>query len=115
MTPVDSLTHTPKQHTPAPHAPAPHAPTRFPLPAASAAPSAPKPVPKRPLPAGLPRQWYEAHNRQLKAMRIAIALLDSGVCTPDQARNRAIRRMAARIGARPPSLATCALVRSLLP
>jgi hypothetical protein len=73
------------------------------------------PVAKKPLPAGLPRGWYEAHNRQLKAMRLAIALLDAGVLTPAQARNRRIRSMAARIGVRPPSPATCALVRALLP
>ncbi|WP_206323674.1 hypothetical protein [Streptomyces sp. HNM0574] len=72
-------------------------------------------LPKKPLPAGMPREWYESHNRRLKAMRIAIALLDSGVYTPYQARNRAIRRAAARIGVRPPSNTTCRMVRSLLP
>ncbi|MGW7516845.1 hypothetical protein ACWGJ2_14750 [Streptomyces sp. NPDC054796] len=74
------------------------------------------PVPrKRPLPAGRPREWYETHNRQLKAMRIAIALLDTGVYTAKQARNRTIRATAARIGVHPPSNTTCHLVRSLLP
>ncbi|MGV9551936.1 hypothetical protein ACWDR6_26520, partial [Streptomyces ardesiacus] len=38
-----------------------------------------EPVEKRPLPAGRPREWYITHNRRLKAMRLAIALLDSGV------------------------------------
>jgi hypothetical protein len=70
---------------------------------------------RRPLPAGRPREWYESHNRQLKAMRLTIALLDSGVYTPQQARNRTIRRAAARIGVHPPSNTTCRLVRSLLP
>ncbi len=36
------------------------------------------PVEKRPLPPGRPREWYVTHNRRLKAMRLAIALLDSG-------------------------------------
>jgi hypothetical protein len=62
-----------------------------------------------------PREWYVSHNRQLKAMRIAIALLDSGVYTPSQARDHTIRRTAARIGVHPPSNTTCRLVRSLLP
>ena len=73
------------------------------------------PSPSRPLPAGRPREWYEAHNRQLKAMRLAIALLDAGMYTPAQARNRTIRRAAARLGIHPPSRTTCRLVRSLLP
>ncbi|GAA2085932.1 hypothetical protein [Streptomyces albiaxialis] len=72
-------------------------------------------LPKKPLPAGRPREWYETHNRQLKAMRIAIALLDTGIYTPEQAHNRAIRATAARIGVHPPSLTTCRLVRALLP
>lgn len=72
-------------------------------------------LPKKPLPAGLPREWYETHNRRLKAMRIAIALLDTGVYTAAQARNRTIRTTAQRIGVHPPSLTTCRLVRSLLP
>lgn len=72
-------------------------------------------LPRKRLPAGRPREWYIAHNRQLKAMRIAVALLDSGVYTPGQARNHTIRRTAARIGVHPPSNTTCRLVRSLLP
>ncbi len=32
-----------------------------------------------PVAAGRPREWYVTHNRRLKAMRLAIALLDSGV------------------------------------
>ena len=72
-------------------------------------------LPKKRLPAGRPREWYIAHNRQLKAMRIAVALLDSGIYTPYQARNRTIRRTAARIGVHPPSNTTCRLVRALLP
>ncbi|MFC4492882.1 hypothetical protein ACFPA8_01860 [Streptomyces ovatisporus] len=73
------------------------------------------PLPKKRLPAGRPREWYISHNRQLKAMRLAIALLDSGVYTPGQARDHTIRRTAARIGVHPPSNTTCRLVRSLLP
>lgn len=74
-----------------------------------------RPLPKQPLPAGLPREWYETHNRQLKAMRIAIALLDTGVYTTQQASDRMIHATAARIGVHPPSRTTCRLVRSLLP
>lgn len=76
---------------------------------------APKPLRKLPLPAGQPREWYESHNRQLKAMRLAIALLDSGVYTPDRATDRRIRSVADRIGVHRPSRTTCSLVRSLLP
>lgn len=93
-------------------------PIPLPPPAAStpsASPAGRVPPRKRPLPAGRPREWYVSHNRRLKAMRIAIALLDSGVYTPAQARNRTIRRTAARIGVHPPSNTTCSLVRSLLP
>lgn len=72
-------------------------------------------LPKKPLPAGRPREWYESHNRRLKAMRIAIALLDTGVYTAAQARNQTIRRTAERIGVHPPSATTCRLVRALLP
>ncbi|WP_420718848.1 hypothetical protein [Streptomyces sp. NRRL F-5755] len=72
------------------------------------------PMVKKPLPAGLPREWYEAHNRRLKAMRLAIALLDGGVYTPERARNRTIRTAAARIGVHPPSNTTCRMVRSLI-
>ncbi|WKX68709.1 hypothetical protein ACQUSR_32375 [Streptomyces sp. P1-3] len=71
-------------------------------------------LPKKRLPAGQPREWYESHNRRLKAMRLAIALLDSGVYRPEQARNRRIRTTAARIGVRPPSNTTCRMVRSLI-
>lgn len=72
-------------------------------------------LPKKPLPAGRPREWYETHNRRLKAMRIAIALLDTGVYSPEQASNHTIRSTADRIGVHPPSLTTCRLVRALLP
>lgn len=72
-------------------------------------------LPKKPLPAGRPREWYETHNRQLKAMRIAIALLDTGIYTPRRATDRAIRATATRIGARVPSHTTCRVVRGLLP
>ncbi|MFC7221144.1 hypothetical protein ACFQLX_23720 [Streptomyces polyrhachis] len=73
------------------------------------------PLRKKPLPAGKPRVWYIAHNRRLKAMRIAIALLDTGVYTPQQATDRLIHETAARIGVHPPSATTCAQVRKLLP
>ncbi|WUV78623.1 hypothetical protein OG552_03120 [Streptomyces sp. NBC_01476] len=72
------------------------------------------PLPKKPLPAGLPREWYVAHNRRLKTMRLAIALLDSGVYEPARAGNARIRNTAERIGVHPPSDITCRMVRALL-
>ncbi|OIV37523.1 hypothetical protein BIV57_10375 [Mangrovactinospora gilvigrisea] len=69
----------------------------------------------RPLPAGLPREWYVRHNRQIKAMRIAIALLNSGIYTRQQAGDPLIRVTAEAIGVHPPSATTCHLVRTLLP
>lgn len=85
-------------------------PTRPPAPT-----SIPQPLRKIPLPAGQPREWYESHNRHLKAMRLAIALLDSGVYTPDRATDRRICGIADRIGVRRPSRTTCRMVRSLFP
>ncbi|KAA0931903.1 MULTISPECIES: hypothetical protein [Streptomyces] len=73
-----------------------------------------RPVEKHPLPAGRPREWYISHNRRLKAMRLAIALLDSGVYTPQQARNEKIRSTAELIGVHPPSDTTCHMVRALM-
>ncbi|WP_455356341.1 hypothetical protein [Streptomyces sp. SYSU K217416] len=75
---------------------------------------APNHLRKKPLPAGRPREWYVNHNRRLKAMRLAIALLDTGVYHPDMAPNRKIRSTAARIGIHPPSDLTCAMVRALI-
>ncbi|MDX3797398.1 hypothetical protein [Streptomyces sp. AK04-3B] len=72
------------------------------------------PVPKRALPPGRPREWYVMHNRRLKAMRLAIALLDLGVYMPNQARNERIRSTAELIGLHPPSDTTCHMVRALL-
>lgn len=72
-------------------------------------------VPKAALPAGQPREWYETHNRRLKAMRLAIALLDSGVYSARRATDRRICGTADRIGVHRPSRTTCRLVRSLLP
>ncbi|WP_345126506.1 hypothetical protein, partial [Streptomyces chiangmaiensis] len=72
------------------------------------------PVEKRPLPPGRPREWYVTHNRRLKAMRLAIALLDSGVYVANQARNETIRSTAERIGVHPPSDTTCHMVRALM-
>ena len=72
------------------------------------------PVAKRPLPPGRPREWYVTHNRRLKAMRLAIALLDSGVYMPVQARNETIRSTAEAIGVHPPSDTTCNMVRALM-
>ncbi|MBA5222470.1 hypothetical protein [Streptomyces griseoaurantiacus] len=72
------------------------------------------PVTKRPLPAGRPREWYVTHNRRLKAMRLAIALLDSGIYVPNQARDEVIRRTADLIGVHAPSARTCHMVRALL-
>ncbi|MFY4720009.1 hypothetical protein [Streptomyces sp. LaBMicrA B280] len=73
-----------------------------------------EPATKRPLPAGRPREWYVSHNRRLKAMRLAIALLDSGVYLPDQARDDTIRGTAETIGMRPPSDTTCRMVRAFM-
>ena len=73
-----------------------------------------EPVEKRPLPPGRPREWYVTHNRRLKAMRLAIALLDSGVYVPNQAHNETIRSTAERVGIRPPSDTTCHMVRALM-
>lgn len=72
------------------------------------------PVMKRPLPPGRPREWYVTHNRRLKAMRLAIALLDSGVYVPGQARNEKIRSTAELIGVHAPSDTTCHMVRAFL-
>ncbi|WSW30606.1 hypothetical protein OG698_32265 [Streptomyces sp. NBC_01003] len=73
-----------------------------------------KPLTKKALPAGRPRDWYITHNRRLKAMRLAIALLDSGVYLPNQAHNRTIRSTAERVGIHPPSDTTCHMVRALM-
>ncbi|MFE7800617.1 hypothetical protein [Nocardia sp. NPDC057440] len=72
------------------------------------------PLQKRPLPTGRPRKWYVSHNRRLKAMRLTIALLDSGIYLPSQASNERIRRTAELIDIRPPSDTTCRLVRTLM-
>ncbi|MEV7077232.1 hypothetical protein AB0N88_01560 [Streptomyces sp. NPDC093516] len=72
------------------------------------------PVEKRPLPPGRPREWYVTHNRRLKAMRLAIALLDSGVYLPRQAGNDMIRDTAELIGVHPPSDTTCHMVRAFM-
>ncbi|WP_367041196.1 hypothetical protein [Streptomyces sp. Je 1-332] len=72
------------------------------------------PLEKRPLPAGRPREWYITHNRRLKAMRLAIALLDSGVYLPNQANNTRIRSMAEDVGIHPPTDITCHMVRALM-
>ncbi|MFE9660275.1 MULTISPECIES: hypothetical protein [unclassified Streptomyces] len=69
---------------------------------------------KRALPAGRPREWYVTHNRRLKAMRLAIALLDAGVYVPSQAPNRTIRSTAERVGIHPPSDTTCHMVRAFM-
>ncbi|WP_327413603.1 hypothetical protein [Streptomyces sp. NBC_01233] len=73
-----------------------------------------QPVRKKPLPAGLPREWYESHNRRLKAMRLAISLLDSGTYDPRRATNRKIRTMAVRTGIHRPSNVTCKMVRAFI-
>ncbi|MFI6347073.1 hypothetical protein [Streptomyces sp. NPDC050560] len=72
------------------------------------------PLEKRRLPAGRPREWYITHNRRLKAMRLAIALLDSGVYLPNQAHDNRIRLTAERIGVHRPSDTTCHMVRALM-
>ncbi|MCE4946400.1 MULTISPECIES: hypothetical protein [Streptomyces] len=72
------------------------------------------PLPKKPLPAGWPRERYESHNRRLKAMRLAIALLDTGTYRPEHATNTKIRATAHTIGVHHPSDTTCRLVRTLI-
>ncbi|MEV7191536.1 hypothetical protein AB0N81_06990 [Streptomyces sp. NPDC093510] len=72
------------------------------------------PLEKKALPPGRPREWYVNHNRRLKAMRLAIALLDSGVYLPNQAKNSTIRSMAEEVGIHPPSDITCHMVRALM-
>ncbi|NKY54195.1 hypothetical protein [Nocardia vermiculata] len=72
------------------------------------------PLTKQPLPAGRPRSWYIMHNRRLKAMRLAIALLDSGVYRANLADNHTIRDTAETVGIRPPSNKTCSLVRDFM-
>ncbi|MDT9683574.1 hypothetical protein RND61_16110 [Streptomyces sp. TRM76323] len=73
-----------------------------------------KPLRKKPLPAGRPREWYVSHNRHLKAMRLAIALLDSGVYAASKADDDTIRATAENLGIHPPSDTTCRLVRTLI-
>ncbi|MER5205359.1 hypothetical protein [Streptomyces sp. NPDC002825] len=73
-----------------------------------------KPLQRKPLPAGRPREWYVSHNRRLKAMRLAIALLDAGVYVPSKATNATIRNTAQSIGIHPPSDTTCRMVRALI-
>ncbi|WNI32304.1 hypothetical protein [Streptomyces sp. ITFR-6] len=73
-----------------------------------------KPLQKKRLPAGRPREWYVTHNRRLKAMRLAIVLLDSGVHQPSSASNARIRTAAERLGIHPPSDTTCRMVRALI-
>ncbi|MFF2780211.1 hypothetical protein ACFVU3_35555 [Streptomyces sp. NPDC058052] len=72
------------------------------------------PLRKKPLPAGRPREWYITHNRRLKAMRLAIALLDAGVYVPSKATDATIRTTAHLIGIHPPSDTTCRLVRAFI-
>ena len=72
------------------------------------------PLRKKPLPAGRPREWYVSHNRRLKAMRLAIALLDTGVYHPSAADNARIHAMAERLAIHPPSDTTCRMVRRLI-
>ncbi|MEU0545046.1 hypothetical protein [Nocardia sp. NPDC005978] len=73
-----------------------------------------RPLYKQPLPAGRPRTWYVQHNRRLKAMRLAIAMLDSGVFAADLATNDKIRDTAESVGVHWPSDATCRMVRRMM-
>ncbi|MFB7721984.1 hypothetical protein [Nocardia sp. NPDC056100] len=73
-----------------------------------------RPLFKQPLPAGRPRSWYIQHNRRLKAMRLAIALLDSGAFSADIATNDKIRETAETVGVHWPSDATCRMVRRMM-
>ncbi|WP_051835845.1 hypothetical protein [Streptomyces sp. NRRL WC-3549] len=61
-----------------------------------------------------PREWYVSHNRRLKAMRLAISLLDTGVYQPVSASNARIRAEADRLAIHPPSDTTCRMVRALI-
>ncbi|MFJ8884375.1 hypothetical protein ACIRJR_13325 [Streptomyces sp. NPDC102402] len=72
------------------------------------------PARKKRLPAGRPREWYVSHNRRLKAMRLTIALLDTGVYQPSSASNDRIRAAADRLAMHPPSDTTCRMVRALI-
>lgn len=51
---------------------------------------------------------------RLKAMRLAIALLDAGVYHPSSASNARIRTAAERLAIHPPSDTTCRMVRALI-
>ncbi|KQX53261.1 MULTISPECIES: hypothetical protein [unclassified Streptomyces] len=73
-----------------------------------------KPLQRKALPAGRPREWYVSHNRRLKAMRLSIALLDAGVYIPSKATDAKIRATAATLGIHPPSDTTCRMVRALI-
>ncbi|MER5550763.1 hypothetical protein ABT001_03590 [Streptomyces sp. NPDC002793] len=73
-----------------------------------------KPLRKKRLPAGRPREWYVSHNRRLKAMRLTIALLDAGVYQPSSAHNARIRAEAGRLAIHRPSDTTCRMVRTLI-
>ena len=77
-------------------------------------PPLPTPPTKKRLPAGRPREWYVSHNRRLKAMRLAIALLDAGAHGPGFVHDRTIRAAAVRLGIHPPSDTTCRMVRALI-
>ncbi|MGA6872291.1 hypothetical protein ACO8D0_10355 [Streptomyces pratensis] len=74
-----------------------------------------KPLRKKRLPAGRPREWYVSHNRRLKAMRLTIALLDSGVYQPSTADNARIRATADRLAMHPPSDTTSPVVSARTP
>ncbi len=50
----------------------------------------------------------------LKAMRLAISLLDSGTYDARRATNRKIRTMAVRTGIHRPSNVTCKMVRAFI-
>ncbi|WP_280381423.1 hypothetical protein [Nocardia wallacei] len=71
-------------------------------------------LPKSALPKGRPQSYYATHFRRLKAMRLAIALLETGVRRAGRADDDRIRRTAAAIGVRQPSDQTCDLVRHLI-
>ncbi|MFC9426167.1 hypothetical protein [Streptomyces sp. NPDC056987] len=108
---VATITENSAESAPTPSVPSAQRKRSAPSSAASVTPTVLK---RKPLPAGRPREWYESHNRRLKAMRLAIALLDSGVYHPSSAPNRRIRSTAARIGIHPPSNTTCRMVRELI-
>lgn len=73
-----------------------------------------KPLQKKRLPLTAPVSGTSPTTMRLKAMRLAIALLDTGVHQPSSASNARIRTTAELLGIHPPSDTTCRMVRALI-